>query len=47
MLIRAHLQVTLLDRSIAAIEDKIAAALDAIHAAWAPSPDRRRGMAAK
>ena len=46
MLIRMHLDhVTLLDRSIAAIEDEIEAAVDAIPAAWGisadgiPSPD--------
>jgi len=46
MLIRIHLDhVTLLDQSVAAIEDEIAAALDAIEGAWGisadgvPSPD--------
>ena len=46
MLIRAHLDhITFLDRSIAAIEDEISAALDAIEGAWGvtaagePSPD--------
>ena len=40
MLIRAHLDhVTLLDRSVSAIEDEIEAALDAIPAAWGISAD--------
>jgi transposase len=46
MLIRVHLDhITLLDRSVAAVEDEIEAALDAIPAAWGisadgvPSPD--------
>jgi transposase len=46
MLIRLHLDhITLLDRSVAAVEDEIEAALDAIPAAWGisadgvPSPD--------
>ena len=46
MLIRVHLDhITFLDRSIAAVEDEIEAALDAIPAAWGisadgvPSPD--------
>ena len=35
MLIRVHLDhITLLDRSVAAVEDEIEAALDAIPAAW-------------
>ena len=50
MLIRVHLDhITLLDRSIAAIEDEIEAALDAIPAAWGADatgkagPDAGRG----
>jgi transposase len=40
MLIRIHLDhVTLLDRSVSAIEDEIEAALDAIPAAWGVSAD--------
>jgi transposase len=53
MLIRVHLDhITLLDRSVAAIEDEIEAALDAIPAAWGisadgvPSPDPGPGAAA-
>lgn len=53
MLIRVHLDhITFLDRSIAAIEDQIDAALDAIPAAWGtgadgvPSPDPGPGAAA-
>jgi len=53
MLIRVHLDhITFLDRSIAAIEDQIEAALDAIPAAWGigadgvPSPDPGPGAAA-
>ena len=39
MLIRAHLDhVTLLDRIVAAVEDEIEAALDAIPAAWGITP---------
>jgi transposase len=40
MLIRVHLDhITLLDRSVAAVEDEIEAALDAIPAAWGISAD--------
>ena len=40
MLIRLHLDhITLLDRSVAAVEDEIEAALDAIPAAWGISAD--------
>ena len=53
MLIRIHLDhITFLDRSIAAVEDQIGAALDAIPAAWGisadgvPSPDPGPGAAA-
>ena len=53
MLIRIHLDhITFLDRSVAAIEDEIEAALDAIPAAWGisadgvPSPDPGPGAAA-
>jgi transposase len=53
MLIRLHLDhVTFLDRSIAAIEDEIDTALDAIEGAWGisgdgvPSPDPGPGAAA-
>ena len=53
MLIRIHLDhVTFLDRSVAAVEDEIGAALDAIPAAWGisadgvPSPDPGPGAAA-
>ena len=49
LLIRVHLDhITFLDRSIAAVEDEIDAALDAIPAAWGisadgvPSPDPAR-----
>ena len=50
MLIRVHLDhITLLDRSVAEVEDEIEAALDAIPAAWGtdpggePGPDAGRG----
>ena len=53
MLIRVHLDhITFLDRSVAAVEDEIEAALDAIPAAWGisadgvPSPDPGPGAAA-
>jgi transposase len=53
MLIRVHLDhVTFLDRSVAAVEDEIRAALDAIEGAWGisadgvPSPDPGPGAAA-
>ena len=52
-LIRVHLDhITFLDRSVAAVEDEIGAALDAIPAAWGisadgvPSPDPGPGAAA-
>ncbi len=52
MLIRVHLDhVTVLDRAVAAVEDEIQAALDAIPAAWGigadgvPSPDPGPGAA--
>jgi hypothetical protein len=52
-LIRIHLDhITFLDRSVSAIEDEIAAALDAIPAAWGisadgvPCPDPGPGAAA-
>ena len=42
-LIRVHLDhVTLLDRSVAAIEDEIEAALDAIEGAWGSAPTASR-----
>jgi transposase len=45
-LIRVHLDhITLLDRSVAAIEDEIEAALDAIPAAWGVSADGVRSAA--
>jgi transposase len=44
LLIRTHLNhITLLDRSAGAVEDEIAAALDAIPAAWGVSPDGEAG----
>jgi transposase len=44
LLIRVHLNhITLLDRSVAAVEDEITAALDAIPAAWGISPDGEAG----
>ena len=44
MLIRVHLDhITLLDRSIAAIEDEIEAAVDAIPAAWGADGDGETG----
>ena len=53
MLIRLHLDhITFLDRAVAALEDEISAALDAIPAAWGisadgvPSPDPGPGAAA-
>jgi len=53
MLIRVHLDhITFLDRSVAAVEDEIRAALDAIEGAWGisadgvPSPDPGPGAAA-
>ena len=53
MLIRIHLDhITFLDRAVAAVEDQIGAALDAIPAAWGisangvPSPDPGPGAAA-
>jgi hypothetical protein len=53
MLIRVHLDhVTFLDRAVAAVEDQVDAALDAIPAAWGisadgvPSPDPGPGAAA-
>ena len=44
MLIRAHLDhVTFLDRQVAAVEDEIGAALDAMPAAWGASADGETG----
>ncbi len=44
MLIRVHLDhITLLDRSVAAVEDEIEAALDAIPAAWGTDADGEPG----
>ena len=44
MLIRVHLDhITLLDRSVAEVEDEIEAALDAIPAAWGTDPGGETG----